>query len=113
MSKLKGKVEHYIAASKELGLDLSDDLIGKITEDLVPAIYSHDSETVACSDSSELQTVKKNFIENKLGVNEDEAKLDAAIKEVCEAMGTSNKHKYRVLFYALLTIKLGKESVYA
>jgi len=50
MSKLKGKVEHYIAASKELKLDLSDDLIAKITEDLVPAIYSHDSETVACTE---------------------------------------------------------------
>ena len=113
MSKLKGKIEHYITASKELGLDLSDDLIGKITEDLIPSVYSHDSETVACSDSSELETVKKNFLENKLGVNEDEATLDAAIKEVCEAMGTSNTHKYRALFYALLTKKFGKESVYA
>ena len=40
MSKLKGKIEHYIEASNELGLDLSADLIGKITEDLVPAVYS-------------------------------------------------------------------------
>jgi len=113
MSKLKGKVEHYIAASKELGLDLSDDLLAKITEDLVPAIYSHDSETVACSDNAELETVKKSFIKNKLGVDADDAVLDAAIKKVCEAMGTSNRHKYRVLFYALLTKEFGKESVYA
>jgi len=113
MSKLKGKVEHYIAASKELKLDLSDDLIAKITEDLVPAIYSHDSETVACTDSAELETVKKSFVKNKLGVDADDATLNAAIKKVCEAMGTSNTHKYRVLFYALLTKELSKESVYA
>ena len=113
MSKLKGKIEHYIEASNELGLDLSADLIGKITEDLVPAVYSHDSETVACSDSTELNTVKKNFLQNKLGIDADEATLDAAIKEVCEAMGTSNTHKYRAIFYALLTKKFGKESLYA
>jgi len=113
MSKLKGKIEHYIAASDELGLGLSADLIGKITEDLVPAVYSHDSETVACSDSTELNTVKKNFLQNKLGVDTDEATLDAAIKEVCQAMGASNRHKYRVLFYALLAKAFKKESVYA
>ena len=112
MSKLKGKIEHYIAASKKLGLDLSDNLLAKITEDLVPAIYSHDSETVACSDSGELETVKKSFVKNKLGVNADDVTVDAAIKKVCEAMGTSNRHKYRVLFYALLTKEFGKESIY-
>jgi hypothetical protein len=39
--------------------------------------------------------------------------MDAAIKKVCEAMGSSNRHKYRALFYALLTKEFGKESVYA
>jgi hypothetical protein len=78
----------------------------------VPAIYSHDSETVACSDSAELETVKKSFVKNKLGVNADDATVDTAIKKVCEAMGTSNRHKYRVLFYALLTKEFGKESIY-
>jgi len=113
MSKLEEKIEHYIAASKELGLNLSDNLIAKITEDLVPSIYNHDSETVACSDSSELETVKNNFVKKKLGVNADDAALDAAIKKVCEAMGTSNRHKYRALFYGLLTKEFGKESIYA
>lgn len=113
MSKLNEKIEHYIAASKELGLGLADDLIGKITEDLVPAIYNHDSETVACSDSSELETIKKNFLKNKLGITDEDATLDAAIKKVCETMGTSNRHKYRPLFYALLAKEFGKESMYA
>jgi hypothetical protein len=113
MSKLKGKIEHYIAASNKLGLDLSDELIGNITEDLVPSVYSHDSETVACSDDAELETVKKDFLQKKLGIDADETTLDTAIKEVCEAMGTSNTHKYRALFYALLTKKFGRESVYA
>jgi len=113
MSKLDEKVEHYIAVSKELGLGLSEELIAKATEDLVPSIYQQDAETVSCSDSAELDTVKKNFLQNKLGIDADEATLDDAIKKVCEAMGTSNRHKYRALFYALLAKEFGKESLYA
>jgi len=113
MSKLVEKIEHYMAVSKELGLDLSEDLISKATEDLVPSIYKQDAETVSCSDSAELDTVKKNFLGNKLGVDADDTTMDATIKRVCEAMGTSNRHKYRALFYALLAKEFGKESVYA
>lgn len=112
MSKLDEKVEHYIAASEELGLGLSEDLIAKVTAGLGPSIYQQDAETVSCSDSAELDTVKKNFLGNKLGVDADDATLDAAIKKVCEKMGTSNRHKYRALFYALLVKEFGKESVY-
>lgn len=113
MSKLVEKIEHYMAVSKELGLGLSDDLISKATEDLVPSIYKQDAETVSCSDSAELDTVKTNFLEKKLGVDADDATLDATIRKVCEAMGTSNRHKYRALFYALLAKEFGKESMYA
>ena len=113
MSKLDEKVEHYIAVSKELGLSLSEDLIAKVAAGLGPSIYQQDAETVSCSDRAELDTVKKNFLGNKLGVDADDATLDAAITKVCEAMGTSNRHKYRALFYALLTKEFGKESLYA
>ena len=113
MSKLVDKIEHYIAVSKDLGLDLPEELISKATEDLVPSIYQQDAETVSCTDSAELNTVKKNFLENKLGVDADDATMDTAIKKVCEAMGTSNRHKYRALFYALLAKEFGKESIYA
>jgi hypothetical protein len=112
MSTLVDKIEQYMAVSKKLGLDLSEDLISKATEDLVPSIYKQDAETVSCSDSEELNTVKKNFLENKLGLSSDDEAFDAAIKKVCEAMGTSNRHKYRALFYALLAKEFGKESVY-
>jgi len=113
MSKIDEKVEQYSAASKELNLGLSDDLITKVTVGLGPSIHKKDSETVSCTDSSELDTVKKNFLQKKLGLSNSDAELDAAIKKVCEAMGSSNRNKYRALFYALLTKEFGKESVYA
>jgi len=113
MSKKVEKIALYSASAKKLNLGLSDDLIIKVTTSLGPSIYKKDAEIVSCSDNSELNTVKNNFLQQKLGLTNSDAELDAAIKKVCEAMGSSNTHKYRVLFYALLTKEFNKESVYA
>ncbi len=106
------KIAKYKEENKKLGLGLPDDLIEKVTIGLGPSIHKKDSETVSCSQEKELATVKKNFIEKKLGVK-DAAKQDAAVKKACEAMGSSNRNKYRALFYAIIAKELGKESVYA
>ncbi|MDD3592084.1 MAG: DUF2853 family protein [Sulfurovum sp.] len=111
MSKLEEKILHYSQEAKKLGLDIDDRLIAKATESLVPSIYNQDTETVSCSDQSELETIKQNFLQKKLGL-EDETTMDHAIQKVCEAMGSSNRHKYRALFYALLAKEFGKESLY-
>ena len=113
MSKRDDKIAQYTAEAKKLGLDISNDLIEKVTVGLGPSIYKKDSETVSCSQSSELDTVKKNFLTKKLGLNASDADMDAAIKKVCETMGTSNRNKYRALFYALLTKEFKQESIYA
>ncbi|MFT7436369.1 MAG: hypothetical protein ACI8UX_002169, partial [Psychromonas sp.] len=36
----------------------------------------------------------------------------AAVAEVIEKMGLSNRNKYRAVVYALLAVKFGKESIY-
>ncbi len=113
MSKLTEKIEQYTEASKKLRLGLSEDLIEKVTKGLGPSIYNKDAESVSCSSKDELARVRDNFLKKKLGLNESDDTLDAAIKEVCEKMGSSNRNKYRALFYALLAKKFGKESVYA
>ncbi len=113
MGKQDEKIAQYTAEAKKLGLSISADLIEKVTVGLGPSIYKKDSETIACSQASELETVKKNFLQKKLSLTNDDATLDAAIKKVCETMGSSNKNKYRALFYALLTKEFSKESVYA
>ena len=112
MSKLEEKIETYVESAQKLGLDLDRDYIAAVTKALGPSIYNKDAETVSCSDSGELETVKKNFARNKLGVTDDAA-IDAAIQKVCETLGSSNRNKYRALFYALLAKELGKTSVYA
>ncbi len=113
MSKLDEKISKYQESAEKLGLDLPNDLIEKVTRGLGPSIYNADAEAVSCSDPDELDRVRENFLKKKLGLNHDDAKLDTVIKEVCEALGRSNRNKYRALFYAMLVKKFGKEDIYA
>jgi len=113
MGKRDEKIAQYVENAKKLKLGLPEELITKVTVGLGPSIYKKDSETVSCTQQSELDTIKKNYLQKKLGLSADDAAFDAAIKKVCEAMGSSNRNKYRALFYALLCKEFKKESVYA
>lgn len=111
MSKLDEKVAAYVAEAKKLKLDIDAGLIASVAKGLGPSIYKADAETIAASDKAELDRLKNNFLIKKLGLKDD-AKLDAAIEEVIEAVGKSNKNKYRAIVYALLVKKFKKESIY-
>lgn len=108
MSQFDEKVQLYVEASKELGLKLSEDLISGVAKSMGPSIYLADASLVSSSDKEELERVKKNFLIKKLGLADGPA-LNSAIDEVIEKLGSSNRQKHRVLFYALLVVKFGKE----
>ena len=91
---------------------VDETLLTAITKSLGPSIYNDDSSRVSCSDKTELDRVKNNFLIGKMGLA-DGPDLDAALKEVCEQMGTANRNKYRAIFYYLLVKKLGLEAKYA
>ena len=87
------------------------DLLTKITIGCGPSIYNADASTVSGTDTSELETVKKNFLMKKLGLA-DGANLDTAIASVMETYGKSNRNKHRPVVYYMLTKHFGKEGVY-
>jgi hypothetical protein len=112
MASRKELVEKYAADMKEhFGEDADLDLLEKVVAGLGPSVYNADAETVAASDDSELETVRKNFLIGKLGLSESED-LDGAIAAVAERYGSSNRNKYRAVFYYMLAKHFGKESVY-
>jgi hypothetical protein len=113
MSKLDEKIALYQEENKKLGLGLSDEYIANIAKSLGPAIYRADTEIVACGDKSELDRIRNNYLKKKLGLDKDNQELDAMIKRVCEKLGTSNRRKYRALFYGLLAKEAGREDIYA
>jgi preprotein translocase subunit Sec63 len=111
MSKFDEKLALYQSEMKKLGIKFDADLLTKVTKGLGPSIYKKDAETVSGSDAKELGTVKNNFLIKKLGLP-DSPKLDSAIESVVEIMGKSNRNKYRAIFYYLLVVEFGKQSIY-
>ncbi len=111
MSKLQEKIDLYTAEVEKHGIKIDTNLLASVTKGLGPSIYKADSEKVSSSDSKELETVKKNFLIKKLG-QEDSAKLDDAIAKTIETIGSSNRNKYRAIFYTILVEELGLQSFY-
>jgi hypothetical protein len=112
MSAREELIKKYAADLKEkCGVTPNMDLLTKVTIGCGPSIYNADSSTVAGSQQSELDTVKNNFLIKKLGLVHSPA-LDEGIDAVLEKYGKSNRNKYRVVVYYLLTLHFKKESVY-
>ncbi|MBI1305536.1 MAG: DUF2853 family protein [Bacteroidetes bacterium] len=112
MSKFDEAMDTYKGEMDNLGISYDANLLEAVAKGLGPSIYNADSSKVSCSDKSELDTVRNNFLINKLGL-EDGPALDEALNSVCEKMGSSNRNKYRAIFYYLLVVHFGKESNYA
>ncbi len=86
-------------------------LLTKVTIGCGPAIYNADSSTVAGSDESELETVKKNFLMKKLGLADSPALMEG-IHAVINTYGKSERSKYRAVVYYMLAKHFRKEAVY-
>lgn len=102
-------MQQYTGFMKDtLAISYDADLLRTIAEGLGTAIYHPDASLVACSDTVELAHVKDNFLIGTLKLTES-PKLMEAIKKVCTRMGSSNRRKYRTVFYYLLIEELGME----
>jgi hypothetical protein len=113
MSKRDELIEKYAGDLRDkCGVEPDMDLLTKVVIGLGPSIYNADSETVAATQESELETVKNNFLVGKLGLA-DGPELMEAIGSVVETYGKSERNKYRAVVYYLLTKHFGKEGVYA
>lgn len=111
MGKFDECMDTYKAEFKKLGVSFDEDLLTKVAKGCGPSIYNKDASTVAGSDPKELTTVKNNFLIGKLGLK-DSADLDKGIAKAIDTFGSSNKNKYRAMFYYMLTKEFKKESVY-
>jgi hypothetical protein len=112
MSKFDECIETYKKEFDKLKISYDLDLLTKVAKGCGPSIYNTDASKVSSADKEELARVKNNFLIKKLGLK-DGTELDDAIAGVVDQFGSSNRNKYRAMFYYLLTKKFKKESVYA
>lgn len=98
----------YVDDVKKYTKTCDEEAVAGIVKHCGIALRNKDSSMVGCSQQTELDRVRDGFLKKKLALTDDDAKLDAAVKAVCEKMGTANKTKSRVTFYYLLAEKYGK-----
>lgn len=112
MSKRDELIEKYAAdIQQKFGETPNMDLLTKVTIGLGPSIYNLDASKVSGSSEKELDTVKNNFLINKLGLSESND-LMGAINSVIDRYGRADKNKHRAVIYYMLAKHFGKESVY-
>lgn len=93
------------------GIEPDMDLLRKVVIGCGPSIYDADAATVASSQPTELETVRRSFLMKKLGLPSG-PDLDLAISKAVETYGKSERNKYRAVIYYMLTKHFGKEAVY-
>lgn len=84
-------------------------IVKAIIDHLGIALQSRDSKFVACSDEAERKTVAQSWLSKKLGIDTDDAALDAKVIAICEMM-KDDRMKDRVTFYYLAAKAEGKLS---
>jgi hypothetical protein len=111
-SKLDELVSKYAADIRDKFGEIPDtNLLIKVARGLGPAIYNRDAATVSGPDEKDLETVKSNFLIKKLGL-QDGPGLMVAINQVMNTYGVSERTKYRVVVYYMLTRHFGAEQAY-
>lgn len=112
MGKRDDLIEKYAKDLQEkCGIKADMDLLKQITIACGPSIYNRDASTVSSGDPAEVDRVKQNFIQKRLGITDD-AKQEEGFASAVEKYGKSNRTKYRAVLYYLLTAHFQKESVF-
>ncbi len=111
MSKFQECLDTYDKEFGKLKINYDAKLLAAVAKGCGPSIYNNDASKVSSGDKAELERVKKNFLIKKLGLK-DTPKLDEGIASVVDQLGSSNRNKYRAMFYYLLVKQFRKASVY-
>lgn len=103
--KLAQLIEKATSQLTEVGVtDIDSALVADIAGRFKMMLDNKDAMLVSGSDPSELETVRKNFVEKKLGVA-DQDKGNAVVQKVATQMA-GIKMKSRVAFYYLVQKEL-------
>lgn len=98
LAKFKADAEAQLTLAGESSID--DELLTKLSGNLKLLLTNKDALSVAASDPKEMETVRKNFVVKKLGID-DKEKGAAAVADVAKKLSGS-RLKNRAAFYYLL-----------
>ena len=99
--------EDWASDVRKYASDADDAVIAGIVRHCGVALRSRDASLVSFVDAAETAVVRDNFCRKKLGLDQSDAELDAAIAAVGERM-QADRTKNRVTVYYLLAEGFGK-----
>jgi hypothetical protein len=99
-------MSEYIADIRRYDAAADPAVVDKIVKHLGIALRNRDSSLVAAADPDEIERLRKNWVEKKLGVT-DVDKGKEIVKSVAEIM-KGDRNKQRVTFYYLTAKAAGK-----
>jgi len=112
MSKRDALVEKYTEQiTEKLGQKVDKKLLVGVTKACGPSIYNRDASTVAFTDPKEVDRVKKNFVQKKMGVKAGD-KLDAGVEAAMAEYKKASRTRYRAVFYYLLAKQFRKGAMF-
>ncbi|MEQ1487887.1 MAG: DUF2853 family protein [Methylotenera sp.] len=94
-------IQEHKAALAKYTSSINDAALAGMAKTYALVLNNADARHVACTDASEKETVRQNFLKKKLGLTNSDADLDAAIEAVCLKM-KEDRLKSRLVFYYLL-----------
>jgi len=98
LAKFKAEAESQLSQCGETNID--DALLSELVNNLKLVIGNKDALHVAGTDPSEMETVRKNFVVKKLGIDDHE-KGKAACTAVAEKMSGIRMKNRAALYYML------------
>ncbi|GGY47212.1 DUF2853 family protein [Parvularcula lutaonensis] len=96
--------EEYLEKVRKYDAGADEEHVKKLYNRLRLTISNRDAATVACSDKSELETIRDGFCKKTLGLDakhSDDEIMDV-LKKVCEEMSGDGGNKHRIPFYYLV-----------
>lgn len=103
--KLANLKEQAISQIKDSGVSkIDNNVLDDLVDSMKTIVNNRDAILVSGTDEKELETVRKNFVEKKLGIS-DKAKGMAAVNKVADKM-SGIKQKNRAAFYYMVQKEL-------
>lgn len=103
--KLQKLIEKAESQIREVGSEVDSAAVAEIAGRFKMMLDNKDAMLVSGTDESELETVRRNFVEKKLGIT-DKDQGAAIVSKVADKM-SGIKMKNRVAFYYLIQQELG------
>lgn len=98
-------MDHLADVKKYAKKPLNEGAFAGMSKAYALVMSKPDTRYVACSDPTEVERVRENFLKKKLGLKSGD--LDGSIKAICEHM-KDDRTKSRLTFYYLLAEHHGK-----